>query len=76
VENRVKPTEFINAFRANFFKEEVFIITPKGDLKKLPNGSTVLDFAFEIHTEFGKRCLGAKVNQKLDSNVMNPIVGY
>lgn len=61
----LSATEFINAFRANFFKEEVFIFTPKGELKKLPNGSTVLDFAFEIHTEVGTHCLGAKVNQKL-----------
>jgi GTP pyrophosphokinase len=61
----LSATEFINAFRANFYKEEVFVFTPKGDLIKLPIGATVLDFAFEIHTEIGMKCLGAKVNQKL-----------
>lgn len=57
--------EFINDFRANFFQEEVFAFTPKGDLKKLPVGATALDFAFEIHSEVGHHCLGTKVNQKL-----------
>ncbi len=57
--------EFINEFRANFFNDEVFIFTPKGDLKTLPLGATALDFAFEIHSEVGNQCLGVKVNQKL-----------
>ena len=57
--------EFVNDFRSNLFNEEVFAFTPKGDLKILPNGSTALDFAFEIHTEVGMHCIGAKVNQKL-----------
>ncbi len=61
----LSATEFISNFRSNFFSEEVFVFTPKGDLKSLPNGATVLDFAFEIHTEIGTSCLGAKVNQKL-----------
>ncbi|MDX2305171.1 MAG: bifunctional (p)ppGpp synthetase/guanosine-3',5'-bis(diphosphate) 3'-pyrophosphohydrolase [Microscillaceae bacterium] len=61
----LSATEFISAFRDNFFNEEVFVFTPKGDLKSLPNGATVLDFAFDIHTEIGTHCLGAKVNQKL-----------
>ena len=42
-----------------------FVFTPKGELKTLPNGATALDFAFEIHTDIGSRCIGAKVNQKL-----------
>ncbi len=57
--------EFMDDFRGNLFQEEVFVFTPKGDLKVLPFGSTALDFAFEIHTEIGAKCIGAKVNQKL-----------
>lgn len=57
--------EFVNEFRQNLFSEEVFVFTPKGDLKTLPFGATALDFAFEIHTKVGEHCLGAKVNQKL-----------
>lgn len=57
--------EFMDDFRSNLFNEEVFVFTPKGDLKVLPFGATALDFAFEIHTEIGVHCLGAKVNQKL-----------
>lgn len=57
--------EFMDDFRGNLFHDEVFVFTPKGDLKVLPFGSTALDFAFEIHTEIGAKCIGAKVNQKL-----------
>lgn len=57
--------EFIDDFRTNLFSDEVFVFTPKGDLKILPYGATALDFAFDIHTEIGSHCLGAKVNQKL-----------
>jgi len=57
--------EFVDDFRGNLFNEEVFVFTPKGELKTLPNGATALDFAFEIHTDIGSRCIGAKVNQKL-----------
>ncbi|HRI80651.1 MAG TPA: RelA/SpoT family protein, partial [Cyclobacteriaceae bacterium] len=57
--------EFVDDFRGNLFTEEVFVFTPKGDLKTLPAGATALDFAFEIHTDIGARCIGAKVNQKL-----------
>ncbi len=57
--------EFIDDFRSNLFNEEVFVFTPKGELRILPNGATALDFAFDIHTEIGAKCLGAKVNQKL-----------
>jgi guanosine-3',5'-bis(diphosphate) 3'-pyrophosphohydrolase len=59
--------EFMDDFRGNLFHDEVFVFTPKGDLKVLPNGATALDFAFEIHSEVGSRCIGAKVNQKLVS---------
>src|SRR5690606_17049796 len=57
--------EFMDDFRGNLFHDEVFVFTPKGDLKVLPIGATALDFAFEIHTEVGAKCIGAKVNQRL-----------
>ena len=64
-QNDSSALEFVDNFRGNLFNEEVFIFTPKGDLKTLPHGATALDFAFDIHTEIGARCIGAKVNQKL-----------
>jgi GTP pyrophosphokinase len=57
--------EFVDDFRSNLFNEEVFVFTPKGDLKILPHGATTLDFAFDIHTEVGASCMGAKVNNRL-----------
>jgi len=57
--------EFVNDFRNNLFSEEVYVFTPKGDLKILPAGSTALDFAFDIHTKVGASCIGAKINSKL-----------
>jgi GTP diphosphokinase / guanosine-3',5'-bis(diphosphate) 3'-diphosphatase len=56
--------DFIDDFKLNLYDEEVFIFTPKGDLIRLPKGATVLDFAFDIHSEVGKKCSGAKVNNK------------
>lgn len=64
-QNDSSALEFVSDFRGNLFNEEVFVFTPKGDLRTLPNGATALDFAFDIHTEVGARCIGAKVNQKL-----------
>jgi GTP pyrophosphokinase len=57
--------EFMDDFRGNLFNDEVFVFTPKGDLKVLPTGASALDFAFEIHTMVGAKCIGAKVNQRL-----------
>ncbi|TXC81440.1 RelA/SpoT family protein [Luteibaculum oceani] len=57
--------DFIDEFKMNLFADEIFIFTPNGDLKTLPKGATALDFAFEIHSEIGARCIGAKVNHKL-----------
>lgn len=57
--------DVIDGFKMNVYSDEVFVFTPKGDLKKLPKGSTVLDFAFEIHTDVGSKCVGAKVNNKV-----------
>ncbi len=56
--------ESINQFKIELYREEVFIFTPKGDLFKLPQGATVLDFAFSIHSKVGSTCVGARVNGK------------
>lgn len=53
--------EFLEDFRGNLFNEEIFVFTPKGDLKIMRKGATVLDFAFDIHTEIGKKCTAGKV---------------
>ncbi len=58
-------TELLENFKLNLYEKEIFVFTPKGDLKKLPKGSTVLDFAFQIHTNIGAKCVSAKVNYKL-----------
>ena len=57
--------EFLDDFKLNLFAEEIFVFTPRGELKTLPVNSTALDFAFEIHTKIGEKCIGAKVNHKL-----------
>lgn len=57
--------DFVNEFKMNLFSDEVFIFTPKGALLQLPKNATALDFAFEIHTDIGATCIGAKVNHKL-----------
>ena len=64
-QNDSSAIEFVDDFRSNLFNEEVFTFTPNGDLITLPYGATALDFAFDIHTEVGAKCIGAKVNQKL-----------
>ncbi|NME69506.1 RelA/SpoT family protein [Flammeovirga aprica] len=63
--DKVNAVEFLDDFRTNLFNKEVFVFTPNGDLKVFPFGATVLDFAFDIHTEVGAKCLGAKINGKL-----------
>lgn len=57
--------EFIDDFKLNLFSDEMFVFTPKGEMKTLPVSATALDFAFEIHTKVGEHCIGAKVNHKL-----------
>ncbi len=64
-QNDHSALDFVDDFRGNLFNEEVFVFTPKGELKTLPHGATALDFAFEIHTQVGSKCIGAKVNNKL-----------
>ena len=63
--DNVSAIEFVDDFKHSLFNEEIFVFTPKGELKKLPGNASALDFAFEIHSEIGARCIGAKVNQKL-----------
>ncbi|MBN2572728.1 MAG: bifunctional (p)ppGpp synthetase/guanosine-3',5'-bis(diphosphate) 3'-pyrophosphohydrolase [Ignavibacteriales bacterium] len=57
--------ELIDSFQLNLYSDEIYIFTPKGDLKRLPLGSTPVDFAYEIHSDVGYHCLGAKVNGKI-----------
>ncbi len=57
--------EFMHSLRLDLFKDEVFVYTPRGDVKELPEGATPLDFAFHIHTKVGHHCSGTKVNGKL-----------
>ncbi len=57
--------EFIDDFKTNLFAHDIFVFTPKGDLITMPQGTTALDFAFEIHTQIGMKCIGAKINHKL-----------
>ena len=57
--------DFLDAIKLNLFASEIFVFTPKGEIKTMPTGCTVLDFAFSIHTFLGSHCIGAKVNHKL-----------
>ena len=56
--------EFMDDFKLSLYSKEIFVFTPKGDLKKFPAGATVLDFAYDIHSDVGSTCTGAKVNGK------------
>lgn len=64
LENADSNADSINQFKLDLYKDDVFVFTPKGDLHKLPQGATILDFAFAIHTNIGCRCVGAHVNGK------------
>lgn len=57
--------DFLDTIKLNLFASEIFVFTPKGDIKTMPQNSTVLDFAFSLHTDIGSHCIGAKVNHKL-----------
>src|SRR5262245_36111129 len=59
------PEEFLEFLKIDLYQDEIFVFTPKGDVKRLPVGSTPLDFAFAVHTEVGLRCQGAKVNGRI-----------
>lgn len=74
--NRIKETlhnpesdalEFLDDFKLNLFSSEIVVFTPKGEMKTIPKGATVLDFAYEIHTHLGNKCIGAKINHQLVS---------
>jgi len=57
--------ELLESFKLNLYQDEIYVFTPKGDLRRLPVGSTPVDFAFEIHSKVGYHCIGAKVNGKI-----------
>jgi GTP pyrophosphokinase len=59
------PQQFLDAVRVDLFPDEVYVFTPKGDVKALPEGATPIDFAYGVHTKVGEHCVGAKVNGKL-----------
>jgi guanosine-3',5'-bis(diphosphate) 3'-pyrophosphohydrolase len=58
-------TSFLEGFKLDLYQDEIYVFTPKGELKILPKGSTPVDFAFEIHSQIGTHCVGAKVNGKI-----------
>jgi guanosine-3',5'-bis(diphosphate) 3'-pyrophosphohydrolase len=58
-------TEFVEGVKLDLFQDQVFVFTPKGEVKDLPAGATPLDFAYRIHTDVGHRCIGAKINNRL-----------
>jgi len=61
----ISTIDFLQDFKTSFLTEEIYVYTPKGDVKMMPVGSTAIDFAFAIHSAIGSRCIGAKVNHKL-----------
>ena len=64
-EGEQEPEEFLESLKVDLFEDEVFVFTPKGEVKNLSAGSTPLDFAYAVHTDVGHRCVGAKVNGKI-----------
>ena len=64
-ENQASAIEFIDNFKLDLFNDEIFVFTPNGDKMTLPKGSTVLDFAYNIHSDLGNHCVGANINKKL-----------
>jgi GTP diphosphokinase / guanosine-3',5'-bis(diphosphate) 3'-diphosphatase len=63
--NDETPKELLESFKLNLYQDEIYVFTPKGDLKILPRSSTPIDFAFEIHSNVGYHCIGAKVNGRI-----------
>jgi len=64
-ENIRDPDEFLENVRIDLFPDEVYVFTPQGDIKSLPRGATPVDFAYQVHTEVGHQCTGAKVNGRM-----------
>ncbi len=59
------PSEFLEALRSDLYSDEVYVFTPKGEVRDLPSGATPLDFAYDVHTDVGHRCVGAKINGRI-----------
>ncbi|HEX2154422.1 MAG TPA: bifunctional (p)ppGpp synthetase/guanosine-3',5'-bis(diphosphate) 3'-pyrophosphohydrolase [Acidimicrobiia bacterium] len=59
------PSEFLNNLKLDLYQDEVFVLTPAGDVKTMPQGATAVDFAYAVHTEVGHRCVGARINGRL-----------
>jgi GTP pyrophosphokinase len=59
------PDEFLKLLKVDLFQDEIFVFTPKGEVKSLPVDSTPIDFAFDVHTQVGLHCIGAKVNDRI-----------
>jgi len=59
------PEDFLEFLKVDLYQDEIFVFTPQGDVKRLPKGSTAIDFAFHVHTEVGTRCQGAKINGRI-----------
>ncbi|MBI5530444.1 MAG: bifunctional (p)ppGpp synthetase/guanosine-3',5'-bis(diphosphate) 3'-pyrophosphohydrolase [Candidatus Doudnabacteria bacterium] len=66
-EETTNPDEFLESLKIDFFRDRIFVFTPKGDIKDLPQGSSVIDFAFAVHTDLGYHMMGAKINGKMRS---------
>ena len=64
-QHSTNPTEFLEDFKIELFRDEIFVFTPLGDLLQLPKGATPVDFAFHVHTDIGFHCLSAKVNKQV-----------
>src|SRR3954464_696080 len=64
-EDEADPREFMKSFRTDLFDDEVYVFTPKGEVKVLPSGSTPIDFAYAVHTDVGHRTVGAKINGRI-----------
>ena len=66
-ETFTSPQEFIDSLKIDFLKDRIFVFTPKGDVIDLPEGATPIDFAYQIHSDIGDQCIGAKIDGKLSS---------
>ena len=61
-DDALDPDDFLHAFKIDIFQDETFVFTPKGDVVVLPQGATIIDFAYAIHSEVGNKMIGAKIN--------------
>ncbi len=64
-EETTDPEEFLDQLKLDLYQDEVFVLTPKGDVRSLPRGATAVDFAYAVHTEIGHRCVGTRINGRL-----------